>query len=162
MFKRKYLPLMFVSLLALVGCTDKPNGSEGGKSETPTTSQTGKKEKIRLQVWGPADEKKLYEKHAAEFQELNPDIQFVVDYGDVGEPDAAKNVLADVSTAADVFFFPDDQIAQMANKGVLAEIPEAYQKRIKARDAEGAVECTYSPLLEAHFYNKISRKTSSL
>ncbi len=152
MFKRKHLALLLVGLFGLVGCT-VPSVSEGPDSSTGSTATSTDtssptsttKERIRLQVWGPADEQALYEKHAAEFQALNPDITFIVDYGDVGEPDAAQNVLADVSTAADVFFFPDDQIAQMANKGVLAEIPTVYQNRIKARDAEGAVDAaTYA------------------
>lgn len=146
MFKHKNLALLIVGLFTLTGCgsssesSSEPKGSDNTSDTTPVA-----KEKVRLQVWGPKEEEALYKKHAAEFQAANPTIEFKVDYGDVGEGDASKNVLADVSTAADVFFFPDDQMAQMANKGVLAEIPSAYQTRIKARDAEASINAaTYA------------------
>lgn len=124
MFKHKKLALFLVGLFALAGCG---GGGDDGK------------EKIRLQVWGPIEEKPLYEKHAQEFAELNPEVEFKVDYGNVGEPDAAKNVLTDVSTAADVFLYPDDQIFQMANKGVLAKLPAGYKTKVIERDIELAV-----------------------
>ncbi len=142
MFKHKHLALLLVGLFALAGCDKKPSssGNTDPSDSTPTT-----KEKVRLQVWGPKEEEALYKKHAAEFQAMNPDIEFKVDYGDVGEGDASKNVLDDVSVAADVFLFADDQIAQMANKGVLAEIPVGYQNKIKARDAAAAIQAaTYA------------------
>ena len=136
MFKRKRLALLMVGLFTIAGCT-KPTTSTTEDSVGPGTSVT--KEKVRLQVWGPLQEKPLYEKHAQEFAELNPQIEFKVDYGNVGEPQAAENILADVSTAADVFLYPDDQIFQMADKGVLAKLPAGYVNKVKERDIDLAV-----------------------
>ena len=142
MFKHKRVALMLAGLFMIAGCTPAGSSSETGSnpdSSTTSTSTSTTKQRVRLQVWGPKQEQALYTKHAAEFQALNPKIEFKVDYGDVGEPDAAKNVLADVSTAADVFFYPDDQIAVMANKGALAPLPVGYKDKIIARDTAPAV-----------------------
>ena len=136
MFKRKRLALLLVGLFTVAGCT-RPTTSTTEDSVDPGTSVT--KEKVRLQVWGPLQEKPLYEKHAKEFADLNPQIEFKVDYGNVGEPQAAENILADVSTAADVFIYPDDQIFQMADKGVLAKLPAGYANKVKERDIDLAV-----------------------
>lgn len=144
MFKHKRVALMLAGLFMIAGCTPAGSSSGTGNSNPDSTNTSNStsttKQRVRLQVWGPKQEQALYTKHAAEFQALNPQIEFKVDYGDVGEPDAAKNVLADVSTAADVFFYPDDQIAVMANKGVLAKLPAGYKNKIAARDTAPAVD----------------------
>lgn len=130
MFKHKKAATLLASLFLLAGCG-------GGETDTRT--------KVRLQVWGPAEEKVVYETLAAKFQKEHEDINFIVNYGDVGEPDAAKNVLGDVSTAADIFIYPDDQIPQMASKGVLAKLPNTYKNKVIERDSPSAVDAaTYA------------------
>lgn len=132
MFKHKRVALLLASLFLVAGCTPADSSNSGSSGSDP-------KERVRLQVWGPLQEKDLYTKHAAEFALANPQIEFKIDYGNVGEPEAAENVLADVSTAADVFFYPDDQVSVMANKGVLAELPAGYVNKITERDSELSV-----------------------
>lgn len=134
MFKHKRFALLAAGMLLLAGCN-------GGQTSSGTSQGPAKKERVRLSVWGAAPEEKLYKKHAEEFAELHKDtIDFSISYGDVGEADAATNILQDVSTAADVFFFADDQLPQMQQREVIAKLPEAYANKVKERDAASAAE----------------------
>lgn len=134
MFKHKKIALFLVGLFALAGCTKPPVDS------VPDGTTSQEKSKVRLQVWGPLEEKEMYVQNAAAFQALYPNIEFKVDYGEVGEPDAAKNVLADTETSADVFLFPDDQLGKLVDKEVIASLPTALADKVKARDNASAVD----------------------
>jgi len=124
MFKPKSLFLLMASLLALSGCGDTTEG-----------------ETVRLQVWGPAKEgeKEVYEYLAGKFQEAHPEITFKMGFGDVGEGDASTMALGDIDTAADVFMFADDQLANLVQKGVLNALPTTYANIVKGRDLERCV-----------------------
>lgn len=125
MFKHKKLTVLAVTAMLLAACG---------------TSETG--ETIRLQVWGPAKEgeREIYTELATRFQAAHPEITFKMGYGDVGEADAATQALADVDTAADVFMFADDQLANLVGKGVLAPLSTTYANMVKARDLGSAVD----------------------
>ena len=125
MFKKKSLFLFVASLLALTGCD---GGNDG--------------EVVRLQVWGPTKEgeKEVYEYLAGKFQEAHPEITFKMGFGDVSEGDAATMALGDIDTAADVFMFADDQLANLVQKGVLNALPTTYANIVKARDLERSVK----------------------
>ncbi|OQC10619.1 MAG: hypothetical protein BWX74_00539 [Tenericutes bacterium ADurb.Bin087] len=133
MFKHKRIALLVAGLLLLAGCG-------GGTDSSGTTTSGAGKERVRLSVWGAIKEKPLYEQHAREFQELYPNIDFSISYADVGEADAATNILQDVSTAADVFFFADDQLPTMQAREVIAKLPLGYANKVRARDAASACE----------------------
>lgn len=151
MFKHKKFVVLAASALVLAACggTSTPT-SENPSGSTPTTSQPGTStpttsttvERIRLQVWGPQKEgeKEIYEHLAAEFQKLYPQIQFIMDFGDVGEADAATNALLDADTAADVFMFADDQLSALVSKGVLAPLSDYYAEMVQERDLASAVD----------------------
>lgn len=146
MFKQKRIALLVAGLLLLAGCNGGSSAdvsgdvSQGTTSQTTTTSEGGSKERVRLSVWGSSAEEPLYHKHAAEFQEKHPEINFSISYADVGEADAATNVLQDVSTAADVFFFADDQLPTMQAREVIAKLPKGYANKVKERDVASAAE----------------------
>ena len=119
---------------SLCGGTARRNPSDSTPGITPT--------RVILQVWGPQKEgeKEVYEHLAAQFQEANPSIEFLMSYGDVGEADAATQALADVDTAADIFMFADDQLANLVGKGVLTELSDFYGDKVKERDLASAVD----------------------
>lgn len=141
MFKHKKFVLLGTALLALAACGNNTSNSDAGSQPgSGTTSQP--KQRVRLQVWGPQKEgeKEVYEYLATKFQEANPQIQFIMDFGDVGEADAATMALQDVNTAADVFMFADDQLSNLVSKGVLAPLSRGYADMVKARDLESSID----------------------
>lgn len=138
MFKHKKYAILAASVLVLAACGGGTSTTEDPSDSTPGSTPT----RVRLQVWGPQKEgeKEVYEHLAAEFQEANPSIEFLMSYGDVGEADAATQALADVDTAADVFMFADDQLANLVGKGVLTELSDFYGDKVKERDLASAVD----------------------
>lgn len=135
MFKHKKILPLLIGVLALVGCG--PTGSDPDSSD----STPGEKAKVRLSVWGPLEEKPVYEALADEFAEQYKDIvEFSIRYGNMGEDAAANEILNDVDVAADLFMFADDQFGQLAAKGVLAELPAGFADPVRARDVESAVD----------------------
>ncbi len=138
MFKHKKYAILTASVLVLAACGGGTSTTEDPSDSTPGSTRT----RVRLQVWGPQKEgeKEVYEHLAAQFQEANPSIEFLMSYGDVGEADAATQALADVDTAADVFMFADDQLANLVGKGVLTELSDFYGDKVKERDLASAVD----------------------
>lgn len=138
MFKHKKYAILAASVLVLAACGGGTSTTGDPSDSTPGSTPT----RVRLQVWGPQKEgeKEVYEHLAAQFQEANPSIEFLMSYGDVGEADAATQALADVDTAADVFMFADDQLANLVGKGVLTELSDFYGDKVKERDLASAVD----------------------
>lgn len=138
MFKHKKYAILAASVLVLAACGGGTSTTGDPSDSTPGSTRT----RVRLQVWGPQKEgeKEVYEYLAAQFQEANPSIEFLMSYGDVGESDAATQALADVDTAADVFMFADDQLANLVGKGVLTELSDFYGDKVKERDLASAVD----------------------
>lgn len=127
MFKRNKAKFAFLGLTALLlaGC-----GGGGGN----------KGNRVRLLVWGPAEEKEVYEELAKRFNDkITEDTEFSIIFRDVGEADAATNAKADVTTAADVFIFPDDQLSVLDEAGVLYKLEGQIKEDIIARDSESSV-----------------------
>jgi arabinogalactan oligomer/maltooligosaccharide transport system substrate-binding protein len=142
MFKHKKYAILAASVLVLAACGGGTSTTEDPSVSTPGSTPSSTPTRVRLQVWGPQKEgeKEVYEHLAAEFQKANPSIEFLMSYGDVGEADAATQALADVDTAADVFMFADDQLANLVGKGVLTELSDFYGDKVKERDLASAVD----------------------
>ena len=91
---------------------------------TVATACGGKKDgdTITLTIWVPEGDTAFMNWVQEEFKKANPDktYKFVVDYQ--GENLVATRVLNDVESAADVFSFPNDQIAKLINGDALARI----------------------------------------
>ena len=108
--------LSAITVFGLTAC--QPN--------TPTTS-TGaeKKDAIELLVWGAQDDQFMLGEMAEAYEAANPDKTYNFKFGVVGEPDVISKLSTDISTAADVFSFPSDQLRDMVNQGMLYEVPAA-------------------------------------
>ena len=77
---------------------------------------------IVLTVWVPEGDSAFMNWVTEEFKKANPNknYKFVVDYQ--GENLVATRVLNDVESAADVYSFPNDQIAKLVNGDALARL----------------------------------------
>ncbi|MCD8203646.1 MAG: extracellular solute-binding protein [Coprobacillus sp.] len=56
-----------------------------------------------------------------------------------GEGDAATNVITDVTSSADVFFFAQDQLARLVQVGALSKVSSTYVDDVTARNDVGSV-----------------------
>lgn len=138
--------LALVLSLGLVACNSKPGNSEG-KVDTTTSSDNqepaGKTEETagkKLLVWGPAEDQaeasgNWLKKQAEEFnKEKGYDVKF--EFGTVGEPDAKTEVLKDVSAAADVYLFANDQIRELVDGQALARLGGNFEEYVKTTNGE--------------------------
>ncbi|MCL1963960.1 MAG: extracellular solute-binding protein [Firmicutes bacterium] len=93
---------------------------------------------ITLKVWGAQDDQELLVQLAEEFKAANPENEWNITFGVVGEPDARARVLEDPIAAADVFAFSNDQLVDLVNADALYEVTRNVDA-IKAANSAGSV-----------------------
>lgn len=102
------------------GATEtKGEATEDSKAETPAEVQD-----ISLKVWCPQNQvdTKIMEQQQAAFAEEHPEWNITWTTEVVGEDKAQESILKDVSAAADVFFFANDQLSQLVEAGAIARL----------------------------------------
>ena len=119
---------MFICLALLSGCA-------------PTTAKENAAVPLRVWVGDNADVAWM-EQVVRDFAAANPDRQFDVQIGVQNEGDAAKVILADVESAADVFTFADDQLNSLLIGGALMPIVEGAEDVINANTPESVAAAT--------------------
>ena len=99
------------------GCSSSNGGSSTGNSaDSSSAANNGgaaSDEVINLTVWASQEGQESTKAMCDAFAAANPDKKFEFTYGVVSEADAQKEVLKDVSAAADVFAFASDQTATL-------------------------------------------------
>ncbi len=95
-----------------------------------------KKETINLRLWGSQDDKAMLTSLVEDFKKKHTDKKWNITISVVGEDDAQKEVLKDVSAAADVFSFASDQIATLKKSGALYRVTN---DKIKTRNSASSV-----------------------
>lgn len=127
---KKFMKLFIVVLvsLSLVACSSNENGNGDEGTET-----------VNLKVWGAQEEQDFLNDRIASFKEEHDDIDFNIELGVVGEPDARDQVLQDLDTAADVFAFAGDQILDLVDAGALYEVTK-NKEDVVDRNVEGSIE----------------------
>ncbi|MCL2058012.1 MAG: extracellular solute-binding protein [Oscillospiraceae bacterium] len=97
---------------------------------------------VILKTWAPANqiEKGTMEKMCAMFQAAHPqwNIRFVNEI--VGEDNALTEVLKDVTEAADVFFFANDQIEDLRHSGAIARLGGPTEEMVHATMPDTVVD----------------------
>lgn len=129
----KKLFLLLVAVLSLVGLAACGND----ENKNNNNDQTPKAEVIK--VWCADKIVDLTKTQLAAYKTANPDVnvEFVVEA--VGEGDAASKVTQDVTAAADIYCFPQDQLARLVAAGALSEIKGATKDAIVAGNDSGSV-----------------------
>lgn len=79
--------------------------------------------------------KKLVE----DFKAAYPDVDFDITIGAQSESEAKDRILEDVTAAADVYVFADDQLVELVNAGALNPVQASYTFDPAAENVEGAV-----------------------
>lgn len=117
---------MAMAGVMMVGCSSNNGGStaDGSSSGSAADSSTagGSDEVINLTVWASQEGQESTKMMCDAFAAANPDKKFEFTYGVVSEADAQKEVLKDISAAADVFAFASDQTATLVDAGALYRI----------------------------------------
>lgn len=122
--------LSAVTMFSLTAC-----GNEGGG----TTNGGGSKDAIKLLVWGAQDDQFMLGEMAEAYEAANPDKKYEFEFGVVGEPDVISKLSTDISTAADVFSFPSDQLRDMVNQGMLYEVGGVFADPVKTNNTQASV-----------------------
>lgn len=126
----KRLCAMFLLLTCLCGCT-------------PSTVEENAVTPLRVWVGDQADVAWM-EQVIRDFTAANPDHSYDIRIGVQNEGDAAKVVLADVESAADVFTFADDQLNSLLVGGALMPLVEGAEE-IKSANTPESVEAATGP-----------------
>jgi arabinogalactan oligomer/maltooligosaccharide transport system substrate-binding protein len=135
-------------IFTLIGCAA---GDQNTSSENKQTDNTSGKSNIEadslgvisgatyyLKVWASQEDQTLMREFADKFIAANPQYSVFIELGVVGEPDAYARYSEDPVAAADVFFFPNDQLRDFVSAGGLYEITR-NKDDIIARNGEGSV-----------------------
>ena len=137
--KKKIISSLLVMAMvatALVGC-----GAPAEKATEETTTDEGTTEEVTeevteeateevevtdvtLKVWTPQNQhdNNTIQSMSEAFQAAHPEYNITWVQEVVGEDKAKEQVLLDVENAADVFFYANDQMVELANAGALAKL----------------------------------------
>lgn len=143
---------MAMAGVMMVGCSSNNGGStaESGSSNSAADSSvasgsdntgsdnTGSGETVNLTVWGPQEDQELIKQMCDAFAAANTDKTYTFTYGVVSEADAQKEVIKDISAAADVFAFASDQTAILVDSGALYRVTK-NKDQIVADNSEASI-----------------------
>jgi len=130
------LLMAFTLIFAVAACG---NGTEDGGQPTTSDSQAPAANAYVLKVWASQEDQALTRQLFDRFAAANPQYNVSIDLGVVGEPDAYKTYSEDPAAAADVFFFPNDQLRDFVNAGGLYEVTRG-KSDIVSRNIDSAVD----------------------
>lgn len=134
------------------GCSSSNGGSSAGSSADSSSAAnsssatdnggaenngTGSGE-VSLTVWGSQEDQEMLKQMCDAFAAANPDKKYTFTYGVVSEADAQKEVLKDISAAADVFAFASDQTAILVDAGALYRVTK-NKEQIIAENTEASI-----------------------
>ena len=109
------------------------NGNGGG-------SNNGNSKEITLTVWGAQEDQQMLKEMCDAYAKENSRNKYKFQFGVLGEGNSSDKILNDVEAGPDVFSFPSDRINTFYAGGALARIGGDLETRVKAENAEGAVD----------------------
>ena len=158
---------MVVTLLAGCGKDDTSGSSSSSSSSSNDTSTSsndtstsgdtstpsGEKEDVHLVVWASelTEIQAMTRKMIEEFVAANADkVNLTFDLGAESESTAKDTILTDITAAADVFAFADDQIYDLVTAGALQEVLINTDQIIAANNAGAVAAATVDGKLYAY------------
>lgn len=138
---------MAMAGVMMVGCSSNggstaesgsSSAADGSSAASNGGDSTGSGEAVNLTVWGPQEDQELLKQMCDAFAAANPDKTYTFTYGVVSEADAQKEVIKDISAAADVFAFASDQTATLVNSGALYRVTK-NKDEIVAENSESSI-----------------------
>lgn len=163
--KKKLVTLLLVSAMAvgtLAGCGNNSNDkNNAGTTNDKNTEQDdaneedgadGEVKDVTLKVWAPENQVQTgtIDSMCESFQEAHPEWNITFTVETQGEDTAKDAVLNDVTAAADVYFFANDQLPALADAGALAKLGGTTEEMVKTTMADAVVSTvTYNDAIYA-------------
>ncbi len=123
--------LVVVMVFSFAACKKTEKKAEGGTYD--------------VQVWVPDKAVELTKKQIADFNKNNEfGITFNATVDAVSEADSATQMLNDVKTGPDLFFFAQDQFARLVRGAALSTVPDNMVKTVEAENNAGVVAAAKS------------------
>ena len=142
---KKILALLLAAImvLSMAACTEAgpTTTNPSGNASTPTPE---KPQEVTLKVWGPSEDQATdtswLQTRLAAFEKAHPEYKITWQLGVCPEGDAKTMVTTDVSAAADVFMYANDQLGTLIEAEALAELGGSYLDGIKANYSQTLID----------------------
>ena len=144
--------LALVMVLSLCACGGNTPAQEDTKKEEGQKEDTKKEDsgsselagEYDIVVWCADNIVDLTKKQIDDFNKSNTDgITFKATVENVGEGDAATQMITDVEAGGDIYCFAQDQFARLVQANALAKLGSKAAETVKSQNDEGAVSaCT--------------------
>ena len=152
--KKKVLAAMLVAAMTatmFAGCGSKDEGTTGTQAaNNGSTSESAEPVDVKLTVMGPSEDQDdaqgaWLKTECEAFNEEHPEWNITFDYVTCSESDAKDTVLQDPASAADVYMFANDQIADLVDAGALTKLGGDAAEYVKSSNSEAmAATVTYN------------------
>ena len=127
----------------------------GSSSSTASSAAAGSSEAasvevqdVALKVWGPqedqVDSSSWLPTMCEQFNDAHPEWNITFTYEVCPEGDASKNVTQDVSTAADVYMFANDQLGTLVQANAIAQLGGSYLDEVLNDNPDTMIESVTS------------------
>ena len=145
--KKKVLAAMLVAAMTatmFAGCGSKDNGASNDGTQAAnngSTSESAEPVDVKLTVMGPSEDQDdaqgaWLKTECEAFNEEHPEWNITFDYVTCSESDAKDTVLQDPASAADVYMFANDQIADLVDAGALTKLGGDAAEYVKSSNSE--------------------------
>lgn len=154
--KKKVLAAMLVAAMTatmFAGCGSKDNGASNDGTQAAnsgSTSESAEPVDVKLTVMGPSEDQDdaqgaWLKTECEAFNEEHPEWNIKYEYVTCSESDAKDTVLQDPASAADVYMFANDQIADLVDAGALTKLGGDVAEYVKSSNPEAmAATVTYN------------------
>ena len=159
--KKKVLAAMLVAAMTatmFAGCGSKDNGASTTEhlndgtqaANSGSTSESAEPVDVKLTVMGPSEDQDdaqgaWLKTECEAFNEEHPEWNIKYEYVTCSESDAKDTVLQDPASAADVYMFANDQIADLVDAGALTKLGGDVAEYVKSSNPEAmAATVTYN------------------
>ena len=150
----KMLALLMAVILAIgsfAACgskkTDSGNQPEATQAPEATkapeaTQAPAEATPVALKVWAPENQiqTKTIDSMCKSFQALHPEWNITFTVEAQGEDKAKDEILKDVASAADVYFFANDQLTALVSAGAIARLGGSTEEMVKTTMADAVVD----------------------
>ncbi len=135
---KRYTALFLAFIIVLVSFAS----CSRGKSDKDT-------KKVTLTVWAPSEDQPNDEGWlpvmCETFNDAHPEWDITFKYGVCSEGDAGKNVTADPSGSADVYFFANDQLGSLLQANAISRLGGNVLEEVKQANSEAMIASVTSP-----------------